>query len=50
MKNKKTPLTQEQRYTISRMLQAGCTRKEICVALGKDKSVLCRELKRNSHT
>lgn len=40
-------LTQEQRYTISRMLQAGCTRKEICIAIGKDKSVLSRELKRN---
>jgi Transposase and inactivated derivatives, IS30 family len=41
-------LTQEQRYTISRMLQSGCTRKEICIAIGKDKSVLSRELKRNS--
>jgi IS30 family transposase len=29
------------------MLQAGCTRKEICVAIGRDKSVLSRELKRN---
>jgi len=41
-------LTREQRYTINRMLQAGCTRKEICIAIGKDKSVLSRELKRNS--
>ena len=41
-------LTQEQRYTIFRMLQAKCTRKEICIAIGKDKSVLSRELKRNS--
>jgi len=41
-------LTQEQRYTISRMLQAGCERKEICIAIGKDKSVLSRELRRNS--
>lgn len=41
-------LTQEQRYTISRMLQAGYTRKDICIAIGKDKSVLSRELKRNS--
>jgi IS30 family transposase len=40
-------LTQEQRYTIYRMLQAKCTRKEICIATGKDKSVLSRELKRN---
>jgi IS30 family transposase len=41
-------LTREQRYTIYRMLQAKCTRKEICIAIGKDKSVLSRELKRNS--
>ena len=41
-------LTQEQRYTINRMLQAKCTRKESCIATGKDKSVLSRELKRNS--
>jgi IS30 family transposase len=47
MKNKKKHLTQEQRYTISRMLQAGCARKEICIAIGKDKSVISRELKRN---
>ena len=47
MKNKKH-LTQEQRYTISRMLEAKCTRKDICIAIGKDKSVLSRELKRNS--
>jgi IS30 family transposase len=48
MKTKKH-LTQEQRYTISRMLEAGGTRKEICIATGKDKSVLSRELQRNSH-
>ena len=41
-------LTEEQRYTIFRMQQAKCTRKEICIAIGKDKSVLSRELKRNS--
>src|SRR5215469_9880392 len=41
-------LTEEQRYTIARMLQAGHARKAICVAIGKDKSVLSRELKRNS--
>jgi IS30 family transposase len=46
---KKKHLTQEQRYTIARMLQAGCTKKEICVAIGKDKSVLSRELHRNSY-
>ena len=41
-------LTGEQRYTIFRMQQAKCTGKEICIAIGKDKSVLSRELKRNS--
>src|SRR5215469_5621667 len=41
-------LTEEQRYTIARMLQAGCAKKTICIAIGKDKSVLSRELKRNS--
>ena len=41
-------LTSEQRYTIARMLQAGCAKKDICTAIGKDKSVLSRELKRNS--
>ena len=41
-------LTGEQRYTIARMLQAGCAKKDICIATGKDKSVLSRELKRNS--
>jgi IS30 family transposase len=45
----KKHLTQEQRYTISRMLEAGCARKEICIAIGKDKSVLNWELQRNSH-
>jgi len=41
-------LTGEQRYTIARMLQAGSAKKNICTAIGKDKSVLSRELKRNS--
>jgi IS30 family transposase len=41
-------LTGEQRYTIARMLQAGYAKKDICIATGKDKSVLSRELKRNS--
>ena len=41
-------LTKEQRYTIARMLQAGYAKKDICIATGKDKSVLSRELKRNS--
>jgi IS30 family transposase len=30
------------------MLQAGYAKKDICIAIGKDKSVLSRELKRNS--
>ena len=34
---------------ISFMLQVGCTKKEICIATGKGKSVISRELKRNSH-
>ena len=41
-------LTRDQRYTIARMLQADYARKDICIAIGKDKSVLSRELKRNS--
>jgi IS30 family transposase len=41
-------ITKEQRYTIARMLQASYAKKDICIAIGKDKSVLSRELKRNS--
>ena len=41
-------ITREQRYTIARMLQGGYAKKDICIAIGKDKSVLSRELKRNS--
>lgn len=44
---KMAQITEEQRYTIFRMQQAGKTRKEICIAIGKDKSVLSRELQRN---
>jgi len=40
-------LTKEQRYTIFSMQQTGCTRKMICKAIGKDKSVLSREFRRN---
>jgi IS30 family transposase len=40
-------LTRAQRYEISAMLQAGCSKKEICEKTGKDKSVISRELKRN---
>jgi len=41
--------TEEQRYTISAMQQAGCTRKVICQVIGRDKSVLSSELRRNSN-
>jgi IS30 family transposase len=41
-------LTEAQRYEISAMLQAGIERKIICEKTGRDKSVLSRELKRNS--
>ena len=40
-------LTEAQRYTICGMLQAGQSRKSICETIGKDKSVLSRELRRN---
>ena len=40
-------VTEEQRYTISMMLEQGYSRKEICKVIGKDKSVISRELKRN---
>ena len=40
-------LTESQRYTIQVMLNQGYKRKEICEAIGRDKSVLSREIKRN---
>lgn len=40
-------LTVEQRYTISAFKIAGYKQKEIALAIGKDKSVINRELKRN---
>jgi IS30 family transposase len=48
MKNKKH-LTREQRYEIGVLLRAGKRQKEIAELIGKDKSVISRELKRNSH-
>ena len=42
MEKNKKHLNREQRDTIFRMLQAGCTKKMICVATGKDKSVIGR--------
>jgi IS30 family transposase len=41
-------LTLEQRYTISAMRSQNCSQKSIAEAIGKDKSVISRELKRNS--
>jgi len=40
-------LTKEQRYTISVMKQKKHSQKVIAETIGKDKSVVCRELKRN---
>lgn len=40
-------LTSEQRYTISVMLKQGHSKQEIATYLGKDKSVIYRELNRN---
>jgi IS30 family transposase len=48
MKNKKQ-LTREQRYEIEVLLRAGKRQKEISEPVEKDKSVISRELKRNSH-
>lgn len=41
-------LTKEQRYTIDSMLQNGYTQKEISQVINKDKSVVSREISRNS--
>ena len=41
-------ITQKQRYTISCMHKNGYRQSEIAIAIGKDKSVISRELKRNS--
>ncbi|MDC3220643.1 IS30 family transposase [Flavobacteriales bacterium] len=41
-------ITNDQRYTISRMLKSGYTQSSIAVAIEKDKSVVSREIKRNS--
>jgi IS30 family transposase len=46
---KKAHLTQEQRYAISVMYKQGSTQKQIAEAIGKDKSVVSRELKRNAN-
>ena len=41
-------LTQKQRYTISCMLKKGYNQVEIAATIGKHKSVVCREINRNS--
>jgi IS30 family transposase len=41
-------LTQEQRYTISQMLQKGYKKVEIARVIGVDKSTITREVKRNA--
>ncbi len=38
-------LTLEQRYTISVMKKQGCKQKDIALTIGKDKSVVSRELR-----
>jgi IS30 family transposase len=46
---RKEHLIREQRYAISAMHRQGCTQKQIAEAIGKDKSVISRELKRNAN-
>jgi DNA-binding NarL/FixJ family response regulator len=41
-------LTSEQRYTIAQMKTNGFSNKAICQTIGKAKSVLSRELRRNT--
>ena len=41
-------ITQEQRYTICCMLKQGYKQVEIALAIGKDKTVVSKEIKRNS--
>ena len=41
-------ITQSQRYTICCMLNQGFKQSKIALAIGKDKSVISRECKRNS--
>ncbi|MCH8533875.1 MAG: helix-turn-helix domain-containing protein [Flavobacteriaceae bacterium] len=41
-------LTVEQRYTISRMLKLGHSQSSIARTIDKDKSVVSREIRRNS--
>ncbi|NLI71296.1 MAG: helix-turn-helix domain-containing protein [Bacteroidales bacterium] len=45
---KKKHLTREQRYTISVLLKQGYSQSFIAKTIGKDRSVISREIKRNS--
>lgn len=47
---KKSHLTLEQRYQIQAYLEVGKSQSEISLLIGKDKSVVCRELKRNRNS
>jgi IS30 family transposase len=47
---KKVHLIPEQRHITSAMHKQCCTQKQIVKAIGKDKSVLSRELKRNANS
>jgi IS30 family transposase len=42
-----TQLTQEERYQIHALMKAGYSQTEIASMLGRDKSTISRELKRN---
>jgi transposase, IS30 family len=42
-----TQLTQEERYQIHALMKAGHSQTEIASVLGRDKSTISRELKRN---
>lgn len=44
---KKSHLTLEQRYNIQAYKEAGKNQTEIAGLIGKDKSVVCREIQRN---
>lgn len=47
---KKSHLTLDQRYVIQYQKEAGKTQTEIALSIGKHRSVVCRELKRNENS
>jgi IS30 family transposase len=47
---KKSHLTLDQRYTIQHQKEAGATQAAIAIQIGKHRSVVCRELKRNENS